>query len=255
MTDFTARFSTRNPMGPRLRFAAVTSAIGLALLLTGCSGSATPDPSTEPTAPTEQAELGKLDAATVEETARTFAAGHAGSTVLDGAQIRAQIPATEKWLKTVVIDPERCGMYGGQTLSEQLEAAELAVVSIPGTDGHQPTQITVSSYRESETLVADISTQQYLDKDCGSFTVTSGKTTVKNTIETIDVESDVPYASGILSTATNNKKTTKSLTIRAVDGHIMVTSTRDAGSDATAAAQAAQADVEQMLTLLHTRSQ
>lgn len=251
MIDFTAPVSLPPALQRPLGRALAVSAMGLALLLSGCS-SAQPDPapSTGASAVTPPAELGELDATAVEDAARTFAAGHPGSKVLDGAQLRAQVPATEKWLKTVVIDPDRCGYSGGKSLADQLAVAELAVVTLPGVEGQGPSQVTVSSYREAETLVTDIATQQYMDKDCGTFTVTSRGKTVKNRIETVPVDSSAPYGSGILATATTGKKTTRSLTVRAVDGHVMVTSTHDAGSDVAASTQSAQADVEQMLDLL-----
>ncbi|GAA4360432.1 hypothetical protein [Paeniglutamicibacter cryotolerans] len=254
MTDFTAPVFLRPAFKRSLGMSMAVSALGLALLLSGCSsGNPVPDPSGGTGTVTPPAELGKLDASVLEDVARTFAAEHPGSKMLDGAQIRAQIPATEKWLKTVVIEPERCGYYGGQSLTEQLAVAELAVVTLPRAEGQQSAQITVSSYREAETLVADISTQQYLDKDCGTFSVTSGGQTVKNRIEAVPVDSSAPYGSGILATATSGKKTTRNLTVRAVDGNVMVTSTRDAGSDVAAATQAAQTDVERMLELLRAR--
>lgn len=254
MIDFPAPVSTRPAFKRPLTMALVASALGFTLLLSACSSpSPEPTPTTGETAAEVPAELGKLEAAAVEEAARSFASERPGAIVIDGATIRAGVPDTEKWLKTVIIKPDRCGYYGGQSLTDQLSVAELAVVTLPADSGQGAAQITVSSYGEAETLVTDMATQQYMDKDCGTFTVTSGGKTVKNKIEAIAVESSAPYVSGILTAATIGAKTTRSLTIRAVDGHVMVTSTRDAGADVAAATAVAQSDVELMLELLRGR--
>lgn len=241
---------------------AVTS-LGVAVALVGCTAQsqAPGTPSAEssqaatssvapiPT-PSVSGELAYIPEPQLAESMALWAKTQTGSKITNDATLRAQIPAAEKWLAGIKVVPSECGLYGGGNLKDQLAASVMSAVSLEEKTGGD---LTIASYPDLNELVADVAAQQHLDKSCAKYSITSDGQSIKATMDTLNVKTLAPYATGTLTTTQNDGKESQQVAIRAIDGHIMITATRWAAQDPSAAVRAATADVNAVLELLRER--
>lgn len=261
-----------NPRTPRSNIAtrallASAASLSLALVLAGCTSTDDPRPATgvgsetsgassaassatpSPT-PSVAGELAYLEEPQLAQAMGEWAKNQPGSKLTNDAALRAQIPAAEKWLAGITVVPSECGLYGGGSLKDQLDASVMTAVSLDEKTGGD---ITVASYPDLNELVADVAAQQHLDSSCSKYTVTSEGQNITATMEALKVDPLAPYVTGTLMKTQNDGKLSQQVSIRAIDGHIMVTATRRAASDPVAAVREATADANAVLELLRAR--
>lgn len=264
-----------NPRTPRNKAATralLVSAMSLswALALAGCTSTDIPPPATgvgsvgtqssaassaagsdspSPT-PSVAGELAFIDEPQLAEAMGEWAKNQPGSKLTNDAALRAQIPAAEKWLAGITVVPSECGLYGGGSIKDQLAASVMTAVSLGEEIGGD---VTVASYPDLNELVADVAAQQHLDSSCSKYTVTSEGQSITATMEALKVDPVAPYVTGTLMKTLNDGKVSQQVSIRAIDGHIMVTATRRAASDPVAAVREATADANAVLELLRAR--
>lgn len=264
-----------NPRTPRTNAATrallvSAASLSLALALAGCTSAGDPPPATgaggdgsessaassaassalpSPT-PSVAGELAYLEEPALAQAMEQWAKTMPGSKLTNDAALRAQIPTAEKWLAGITVVPSECGLYGGGNLKDQLDASVMTAVSLDEKTGGD---VTVASYPDLNELVADVAAQQHLDSSCSKYTMTSEGQSIAATMEPLKVESLAPYVTGTLMKTQNEGKASQQVSIRAIDGHIMVTATRRAASDPAAAIREATADANAVLELLRAR--
>ncbi len=123
----------------------------------------------------------------------------------------------------------------------------MAAVALPENTG---ADITVASYSDLNALVADVAAQQHLDKSCAKYTLSGAQQEITTTLSSLKIQTSAPYSAGTLMTTQNEGTESKQVSVRAIDGHVMVTATRKAGADPAEATKLATADLEAVLTLL-----
>ncbi|MGL3806656.1 hypothetical protein ACSYDW_11215 [Paeniglutamicibacter sp. R2-26] len=241
----------------------VATGLGLALALVGCTsdsgnrtpGSApgqatTPGTGAQSPSPTVAGELDYVAGPELEAATSTWATTQEGAVFTSDAALRAQIPAAEKWLKDIDVDPKECGLYGIGSLKDQLNEAVMAAVTFPENVG---ADITVASYEDLNALVADVAAQQHLDESCGKYTIRSPQQEITTKLSDLKVATSAPYSAGTLMVTVNGRNTSKQVSVRAIDGHVMVTATRKAANNPDEATARAAADVEAILAVLRER--
>ena len=261
-----------NPRTPRTNIATrallvSATSLTLVLALAGCTSADNPTPATgagsetsaassaassdvpTPT-PSVAGELAYLEEPQLAQAMGEWAKSQPGSKLTNDAALRAQIPAAEKWLGKITVVPSECGLYGGGGLKDQLAASVMTAVSLDEKTGGD---VTVASYPDLNELVADVAAQQHLDSSCSKYTVTSEGQSITATMEALKVDPVAPYVTGTLMKTQNEGKLSQQVSIRAIDGHIMVTATRRAAKDPVAAVREATADANAVLELLRHR--
>lgn len=257
--------STRIPKSTRFLLTAASS-LGVALLITGCtsgsgttpppvsagataqateSGSGTPDPS-----PSVSHELAFIAGPELDKALDGWAKTQPGSIFTADTALRAKIPAAEKWLTGIDVKPTECGLYGIGSLKDQLDASVMSAVTLAEKTG---ADITVASYPDLNALVADVAAQQHLDKSCAKYTVSGKQQKFSVTLSPLKVATSAPYSAGTQMVTNNEGTESKQASVRAIDGHVMITATRAFTADPVAATKLATADVETILTLLRER--
>lgn len=251
-----------NESRPRAITALATACLLLAVA--GCTNA--PDPST-PT-PTHQGpvtvpgpgasgattgepggttELAFLDAEALKDAVQQWADATAGTKVNDQEALRGQLPAAEKWLEGITVVPAKCGLYGIGSLKDQLDQAAMAAAVLPPEAGGD---LTVASYRDRDALVADVAAQQHLDESCGKYTVSADGQKITSTLSRLDATSSAPYTSASMLESVNGKAKSRRVSVRAIDGHTMMTATRTVKGTVEETTALALADVESMLGIL-----
>lgn len=244
----------------------VASSLGLALALGGCtagagtpgtpaSGSAPGSTSVSGTnlqspSPTITGELGFVAGPELEAATSEWAKTQEGAVFTSDAALRAQIPAAEKWLKEINVVPNECGLYGIGSLKDQLNEAVMAAVTLPEKLGGD---ITVASYADLNALVADVAAQQHLDQSCAKYKISSPRQEITTKLSDLKVDTSAPYSAGTLMVTDNGGAESKQVSVRAIDGHVMVTATRKASANPADATKSATADVEAILKVLRDR--
>ncbi|MDO5745745.1 MAG: hypothetical protein Q4P23_14925, partial [Micrococcaceae bacterium] len=172
-----------------------------------------------------------------------------GTQVNDQEALRSQLPKAEKWLEGITVVPEKCGLYGIGNLKEQLDQAAMAAAVLPQKSGGD---LMVASYRDRDALVADVAAQQHLDESCGTYTVSADGQSIVSTVSRLEVTTSAPYSSASMLESVNGTKKTSSVSVRAIDGHTMMTSTRVVAGEPDEATTQALADIESMLGILRS---
>lgn len=267
-TKIYVKQSSTRPRKSTRSFLTAASSLGIALLIAGCtsgtgttppaagtgtgtttqttdSGTGTPIPS-----PTVTGELAYIEAPELEKVLGGWAKTQQGAALSADAALRGQIPAAEKWLAGIEVNPTECGLYGIGSLKDQLDESVMAAVTLAESAG---AVITVASYRDLNALVADVAAQQHLDKSCSKYTVSGEDQKISSTLNPLKVETSAPYSAGTLMVSSNEGTETKQVSVRAIDGHVMVTSARKATTNPAEATKLATVDVESILTLLRDR--
>lgn len=243
--------TTTRSKKPTSNLVLVATSLSLALVLGGCSsggdapGSAAPTPN-----PTIAGELAAVSGPELEATMDAWAKKREGAVFTSEAALRAQVPAAQKWLESIDVVPSECGLYGIGSLKDQLDEAVMAAVSLPEKSG---ADITVASYADLNALVADVAAQQHLDKSCARYTISSPQQEITVKLSKLKASTSAPYSAGSLMATLNEGKESKQVSVRAIDGHVMVTATRNAPADPAEAASLAIADVEAVLKVLRER--
>lgn len=197
--------------------------------------------------PTVSGELAFVPGPELERIMGDWSKTREGSTFTSDAALRTQIPTAEKWLAGINVKPTECGLYGIGSLKAQLDASVMAAVALPENTG---ADITVASYSDLNALVADVAAQQHLDKSCAKYTLSGAQQEITTTLSSLKIQTSAPYSAGTLMTTQNEGTESKQVSVRAIDGHVMVTATRKAGADPAEATKLATADLEAVLTLL-----
>lgn len=245
---------------------AVLGAAGLLLALAGCTdapGPSAPSPTAvevpvtapgsqeSPQAPSAPAALGYLDAAALKGAVQQWAKATPGTVVNDHENLRRQLPQAEKWLEGITVVPAKCGLYGLGSLKDQLDQAAMAAAILPQQAGGD---LTVASYRDRAALVADVAAQQHLDESCGTYTLTADGQRIVSRLSRLDATSSAPYTSATMLESVNGSARSKQVSVRVIDGNIMLTATRAVKDTAGAAAAQALKDAEAMLGILRAAS-
>ncbi|GAA5227268.1 hypothetical protein [Paeniglutamicibacter antarcticus] len=194
-------------------------------------------------------EMGYLDAAAMMAAVQKWADATPGTQVNDQQALRSQLPKAEKWLEGITVVPEKCGLYGIGNIREQLDQAAMAAAVLPPAGGGD---LMVASYQDRGALVADVAAQQHLDESCGKYTVTADGQTILSTVSRLDVTTSAPYSSASMLESVNGTKETRSVSVRAIDGHTMMTATRVVAGEPEEATTQALADIESMLGILRS---
>ncbi|MGB9035256.1 hypothetical protein BLJ79_15610 [Arthrobacter sp. UCD-GKA] len=250
-----------NESRPRAITALATA--GLLLAMAGCTSApapATPTlqapvtvpgpgsaPGSTTGSPSGTTELAYLDAAALKGAVQQWADATAGTKVNDQDALRGHLPAAEKWLEGITVVPAKCGLYGIGSLKEQLDQAAMAAAVLPPEAGGD---LTVASYRDRDALVADVAAQQHLDESCGKYTVSADGQKITSTLSRLEATSSAPYTSATMLESVNGKAKTRRVSVRAIDGHTMLTATRTVKGTAEETTALALADVESMLGIL-----
>ncbi len=192
-------------------------------------------------------ELTYVDAAALKTAVQQWAAATAGTKVNGQDALHAQLPAAEKWLEGITVVPAKCGLYGIGSLKAQLDQAAMAAAVLPPEAGGD---LTVASYQDRDALVADVAAQQHLDESCGKYTVSADGQKITSTLSHLDATSSAPYTSASMLENVNGKAKTRRVSVRAIDGHMMMTATRTVKGTVEEATALALADVESMLGIL-----
>ncbi|NKG22068.1 hypothetical protein [Paeniglutamicibacter terrestris] len=237
---------------------------GLVLGVAGCSKTPEPAPvsvtpnsvevpvtapgSTESsTVPGNAKELGYFDATVLSSAMQQWAKGTKGTIVNDQQALRKQLPAAQKWLEGITVVPATCGLYGIGNLQDQLEKSAVAAAVLPATNAGA---LTVAAYRDRDALVADVAAQQHLDASCGTYSITSDGQKVSYTLSSLDATSSAPFTAATLLESVNGRSKSQQISIRAIDGNVMVSATRIVKKAPEESTALALADVESMLTIL-----
>ena len=200
--------------------------------------------------PTVTGELGFVPGPELEAATSGWAKTQEGAVFTSDAALRAQIPAAEKWLEDINVVPSECGLYGIGSLKDQLNEAVMAAVTLPENLG---ADITVASYADLNALVADVAAQQHLDQSCAKYKISSLQQEITAKQSELKVETSAPYSAGTLMVTVNGGTESKQVSVRAIDGHVMVTATRKVSANPADAAKSATADVEAILKVLRDR--
>lgn len=242
------------------------AAAGLLLVLSGCTdesgnpgatSTVTPPPVTvqgpggttgTPGSPSAAAALGHLDAAALKTAVEQWASNFKGAQINDQEKLRSQLPQAEKWLEGITVVPAKCGLYGLGNLKDQLGKADMAAVVLPAAEGGD---LTVASYRDRDALVADVGAQQHLDESCGKYTVKADGQEITSTLTRLEATGSAAYTSVSMLESVSGKSKSKRVSVRAIDGNVMVTATRTVTDTPEDAAALALGDVESLLKILH----
>lgn len=208
-----------------------------------------PEHSSTSKPPAVSAELGYLDAAALTAAVQKWAEATPGTQVNDQAALRSQLPRAEKWLEGITVVPEKCGLYGIGNVKEQLDQAAMAAAVLPPGIGGD---LMAASYADRDALVADVAAQQHLDESCGKYTVSADGQTILSTVSELEVTTSAPYSSASMLESVNAKMTTRSVSVRAIDGNTMITATRVVAGEPQEATTQAVADIESMLAILRS---
>ncbi|WP_411733033.1 hypothetical protein [Paeniglutamicibacter sp.] len=238
----------------------------LLLALAGCTDAPAPGPATQSPSsvevpvtapgsegstegPSASAALEYLDAAALKSAVQQWANATPGTVVNDHETLSKQLPAAEKWLEGITVVPAKCGLYGLGSLKDQLDQAAMAAAVLPQNAGGD---LTVASYRDRAALVADVAAQQHLDESCGTYTVSAGAQKIVSKLSRLEATSSAPYTSATMLESVNGKAKSKQVSVRVIDGHLMLTATRAVKDTPVAAAAQALEDAEGMLGILRT---
>ena len=126
----------------------------------------------------------------------------------------------------------------------------MAAVTLPEKLGGD---ITVASYADLNALVADVAAQQHLDQSCAKYKISSPRQEITTKLSDLKVDTSAPYSAGTLMVTENGGAESKQVSVRAIDGHVMVTATRKASANPADATKSATADVEAILKVLRDR--
>lgn len=245
---------------------AALAAASLLLVLSGCTDAPDPDPAAEPpgpvqvpitapgspnptTAPSPEAELEYFDAATLKGAVQQWATATPGTVVNDHQTLNRQLPQAQKWLAGITVSPAECGLYGIGSLKDQLAQAAMAAALLPQDAGGV---LTVASYRDRAALVADVAVQQHLDASCGTYTVTGNGQKIVSKLSRLEASSSAPYTWATMLESVNGKARSRQVSIRVIDGNLMLTATRAVKATPEAAAAQALRDAEDMLGILRS---
>lgn len=245
---------------------AALAAASLLLALSGCTDAPPPGPGAQspsavevpvtvpgsegPTeSPTATAAMGHLDAAALKNAVQQWANATPGTVVNDHETLGKQLPQAEKWLEGITVVPAKCGLYGIGSLKDQLDQAAMAAAILPQNAGGD---LTVASYRDRDALVADVAAQHHLDASCGTYTVTADGQKIVSRLSRLEANSSAPYTSATMLESVNGNARSRQVSIRVIDGHLMLTATRMVKDTPEAAAAQALQDAEAMLGLLRT---
>lgn len=256
--------STRTGRSPRALLLA-TASLGVALVAAGCTSGGNPVPpaasgtpaqvtdsgtgSAVPS-PTVSGELAYVPGPELEKMLGEWSQTQPGSKVTTDAALRSQIPEAEKWLSGIKVEPAECGLYGIGSFKDQLDASVMVAVTLPEKTG---ADIAVASYPDLNELVADVAAQQHLDKSCATYSIIAQQQKITATLSHFTAQTSAPYSAGTVMSTTNEGTESKQLSVRAIDGNVMVTATRKSGPDTAEAMKLATADVEAVLTVLRDR--
>lgn len=246
------------------RTSTALAAAGLLLALAGCTDAPVPGPSASsltavevpvtesgsasPTAgPSGRAELGYLDAAALKSAVQQWAAATPGTVVNDQEALRKQLPEAQKWLEGVTVVPAECGLYGVGSLTDQLDQAAMAAAVLPQNAGGD---LTIASYRDRAGLVANVAAQQHLDQSCSTYAVTAGGQTITSKLTPLQVTSSAPFTTATMLESVNGDAKNKQVSVRLIDGSLMLTATRAVKSTPEAATAQALKDAEGLLAIL-----
>lgn len=191
--------------------------------------------------------LGYLDAAALKAAVQQWANSTDGATVNDQQALRAALPQAEKWLEGITVLPATCGLYGLGNLKEQLDKSAMAASVLPPAVGGD---LTVAAYPDRNALVADVAAQQHLDESCGTYTVTADGQTIASTLTQLQATSSAPYTAATMLQSVNGKKKSRTVSVRVIDGHIMLTASRPVKGTVESATAQALGDAESMLGIL-----
>ena len=233
------------------------AAASLLLVLSACTDATDPGPGaqsptavqvpvTDPDTP-NTTELGYLDAAALKNAVQQWAAATPGTVVNDQEALHQQLPQAQKWLEGVTVVPAECGLYGVGSLNDQLNQAVMAAAVLPPASGGD---LTVASYRDRAGLVADVAAQQHLDQSCGTYTVTAGGQTITSKLSQLDATSSAPFTTATMLESVNGKAKSNQVSVRLIDGNLMLTATRTVKDTPQAAAAQALKDAEGLLGIL-----
>ncbi|MFL4473571.1 hypothetical protein ACIPVK_06210 [Paeniglutamicibacter sp. MACA_103] len=237
---------------------------GLLLALAGCTDAPAPGPSSPSPTPVEvtvtapgstgstaspgtATELGYLDAAALKNAVQQWANATPGTVVNDHETLRKQLPQAQKWLEGITVVPAKCGLYGIGSLKDQLDQAAMAAAVLPQQAGGD---LTVASYRDRAALVADVAAQQHLDESCGTYTVVADGQKIVSKLSRLEAMSSAPYTSATMLESVNGKAKSRQVSVRVIDGHLMLTASRAVKDTPEAAAAQALQDAEAMLGIL-----
>lgn len=241
-------------------------AAGLLLVLSGCTDAPDPDPAAGPPGPVQvpmtasgstgttpgppaAAELEYLDAATLKGAVQQWATATPGTVVNDHQTLSKQLPQAQRWLAGITVSPAECGLYGIGSLKDQLDQAAMAAAILPQNAGGD---LTVASYRDRAALVADVAVQQHLDASCGTYTVTGDGQKIVSKLSRLEANSSAPYTWATMLASVNGKARSRQVSIRVIDGNLMLTATRTVKDTPEAAAALALQDAEAMLGILRS---
>lgn len=224
------------------------------------SASATAPSASSPTssapssgAPDAAGRLRHFTADELEAAARDLADGEAGARVTNEAQIAELAPAGEALLQRMEVSPAACAVFMNVSVADQLERAEVAGVSLPGTSETQETTVNFSSYEDRAELQEDQGKGAGMVQDCGEFTMNLGGQTVTTTVSALEAETSAESTTANATTVLAADRELSTVTVAARDGHVVVSGSVTGLADEAEALGLAAEAAERGLEALRSR--
>lgn len=157
-----------------------------------------------------------MDAAHLEAKLEEFAQGLPDAKVIDDQALRASIPAAEKWMESIKVDPAKCGVTFAEPISEQLKSSTMGAIEFGDS------YLTVAVYEDPQVLKVQWEAQAAASSACSRYSVKSGDETRAYHLAKQPVESEAELNEGYVVTSSDGSATQQQLVIRSATSNVLI---------------------------------
>ncbi|WP_028279141.1 hypothetical protein [Arthrobacter sp. H5] len=229
------------------------AAVCVALVLTGCTGgpeedpdpdvakSSAPAPATTPEPSEEPAADSGIDAEYAPDQLEAALTAVNEAEALEGviatdAQLRPILEAAgDNPLSGIVITPEECNVLRDANFSNQVDSANLAVMSFAGGSSLQPDSLSLASQAESESVQAQLEASRDQLAECGEYQLENSGEVITAEVTEVEAATDAEDTFAIRTVVLATDTTQESLSVTGILGattiNVIVGSSGDPEAD------------------------
>ena len=173
----------------------------------------------------------QLDDQTLADIAHEIAGDSENAQVTDEAAMRAQLPATQKAMKTMRIEPAKCASMAAGDPTAEFDKMNVVSLVLPGATLAENVKIGIASYADPADAEANIAQSRKTLKDCPQFTMMVEGEKVSTTITKLKATTRAAVTEANRSVVSMPGAEIPTVAISALDGRNLVSVSVTGGTD------------------------
>ena len=196
----------------------------------------------------------QLDDQALSDIAHEIAGDSQNAQFADEAAMRAQLPATQKDMKSVQIEPEKCASMAAGDPTAEFDKMNTVTLVLPGASLAEYVKIGIASYTDPADAEANIAQSRKTLKECQKFTMMLKGEKVTTTITNLKADTGAAVTEANRSVVSVSGEEIPTVAVSALDGRNLVSVAVTGGTDQTEDIAQAQDLVDAVLASIEDKA-